>query len=145
MGDLGDAILDAMVVAAPGEHVGHGSGRRPFGVAGCEAELEAVIGQYRVDPVRHGRNRGIEEGRGGDAVGALKQLDEVERAGSVYRDEHVELAPGGLYLHDIDVEEADREGLNRFLAGFSPSRSRSRPMPWHCRQRFKYGMVGCSA
>jgi hypothetical protein len=45
-------------------------------------------------------------------------LDEGKLAGSVYRDEQVELAFGGLYLRDVDVEEADRVGLEPLLGWF---------------------------
>lgn len=118
MVDPGEAKLDAMVAAVHGEHVGHGPGRGPIGMTGCEAELDAVIGQHRMDPVGHGRDEGFEEGGRGDAIGAFRQLDQGELAGSVYRDEQVELAFGGLQLGDVDVEEADRVGLELLLGGF---------------------------
>jgi hypothetical protein len=45
-------------------------------------------------------------------------LDEGELAGSVHRDEHGELAFGGLRLRDVDVEEAGRVGLEPLLGWF---------------------------
>ena len=62
MVDLGEAMLDAMGVAAHGEHVGHGSRCGPVGVAGREAELDAVVDKHGVDAIGHGGDQGIEEG-----------------------------------------------------------------------------------
>jgi hypothetical protein len=105
--DLGEAVLDAVLLAAHGEHVGHVAGRRAIGVARGEAELDAVTGQNGVDPIGHGRDEGFEKGGGGDARGAVGQLDEGELAGAVDGHEQVELALSGLHLGDVEVEKAD--------------------------------------
>ena len=54
MVDAGEAVLDAMLLASHGEHVGHVPGRGPVGVTWREAKLDAVVGEHGVDPVRHG-------------------------------------------------------------------------------------------
>ena len=119
MVDLGtaalDPVLDAVLAAAHGEHVCDEAGGGPVGVARREAELDAVVGEHRVDAVRHGLDQGDEEGRRGDAGGALDQLDKGELAGAIDGDEQVELAFRGLRLGDVDVEEADRVALEGLL------------------------------
>lgn len=106
-----EAVLDAMFFASHGEHAGHVAGRWPAGVARCEAELDAVVGEHSVDAVWQGGDEGFDEGGGCDAGGALDQLDGGELAGAVDGDEQVELALGGLRLGDVDVEVADGIGL----------------------------------
>lgn len=64
MVDLGEAMLDAVLPAAHGEHVGHVSSRRPISMAQRIAELDAVVGQNRVDVVGNGGDRGFDR-RGG--------------------------------------------------------------------------------
>ena len=70
-----------------------------------QAELDAVVGQYRVDFVRDGFDERDEEGRSGDAIGFLDQLNEGELRRAVDGDEEVELSLGSLHFGDVDVEE----------------------------------------
>jgi hypothetical protein len=46
-----EAVLDVVVAAAEVEHVGHVSGGQDIGAACWVAELNAVVGQHRVDLV----------------------------------------------------------------------------------------------
>lgn len=48
---FGEAVLDAVLAAPRVEHVGHVAGGRAIGVARRVVELDAVVGQNRVDPV----------------------------------------------------------------------------------------------
>ena len=80
-----------------------------------QAELDAVVGQYRVDFVRDGFDEPDEEGRSGDAIGFLDQLNEGELRRAVDGDEEVELSLGGLHFGDVDVEEADGIGFEPLL------------------------------
>ena len=48
-----------------------------------QAELDAVVGQYRVDLVRDGFDERDEEGRSGDAIGFLDQLDASKNSGRI--------------------------------------------------------------
>ena len=74
-------------------------------------ELDAVVGQDRVDAVRHGCQQVFEELSRGSPVSLVDQLGDRELAGAVDADEQIQLAFGGLHLSDIDVEEADRVAL----------------------------------
>jgi len=61
-----------------------------------QAELNAVVGQYRVDFVWDGFDERDEEGRSSDAIGFLDKLNEGELRRAVDGDEKVELSLGGL-------------------------------------------------
>lgn len=71
-----------------------------------------------MDPVRNGLDQGHEEGRCRDARGFLDQLHEGKLAGPVDGHEEMELSLGRPDLGDVDVEEADRAGLERPLRRF---------------------------
>ena len=62
MVDLGEAVLDVVLATAHGEHVRHIASSRAGGVARRIPELDAVVGQDRVDLVRHGCDQGGQEG-----------------------------------------------------------------------------------
>jgi len=57
--DLGQPMFDAVLSAAHIEHMRHESRRRSIGVARREGELNAVIGEHRVDFVGNSRDQGI--------------------------------------------------------------------------------------
>jgi hypothetical protein len=69
-----------------------------------------------VDLVGHCLDESCKEGRCGDAVGLVHQLDKGELARPVDGNEKVELSFSSLYLGDIDMKEPDRIGLE-FLLG----------------------------
>jgi transposase len=81
-------------------------------------ELDAVVGQDRVDAVGYGFEQMLEELPGRSPVSLVDQLGDRELAGAVDADEQVELAFGGLHLGDVDVEEADRVTLEELPLGF---------------------------
>jgi hypothetical protein len=56
--DLGEPMLDPVLAAAHVEHVGHVGCRGAIGVARRKGELDAVIGQHRVDLVGYGLDQG---------------------------------------------------------------------------------------
>jgi len=58
---------------------------------------------------------GMAELCGNHLAGSLVQLDEGELTGPVDRDEQPQLAFDGLHLGDVDVEVADRVGLELAL------------------------------
>lgn len=115
MVDLGEAMFDAVLPTVHREHVADVARRRTVGVAWREAELDAVVGQIRVDPVRYSCDQGDQEGRGCHPVRAVHQLHEGELARAIDCYEQVELALGGLNLGADDVEETDRVGLEPLL------------------------------
>lgn len=51
---LGEPMLGAIFLAAHVEHVGDVAGGGPAGVTRREGELDAIIGEHRVDLVGHG-------------------------------------------------------------------------------------------
>ena len=106
---LGEPVLDVVGLA---DHVEpHLAGPGGVAVAWLLGELDAVIGQDRVDAIRHGFQQVFEELPCCPAISLVDQLRDGELAGTVGADEQVELAFRGLHLSDIDVEEADRVAL----------------------------------
>jgi hypothetical protein len=77
---------------------------------------QAVVGQHRVHLVGHGLDEGAQEVGRDPARGPLVQLREGELAGAVDGHEQVELAGLGADLGEVEVEEADRVGLEALLA-----------------------------
>lgn len=115
---FGEPVLDVVRVA---DHV-EAHLARPGGVpvAGLLGELDAIVGQDRVDTVRHGFQQVLKELPRCAPVSLVDQLGDRELARSVYADEQVKLAFGGLHLGNIDVEETNRVALEalplRFVA-----------------------------
>ena len=62
--DLGQPMFDAIFPAAHIEHMRHVSCRRAVRVARRERELDAVVGENRMDLVGDSRDQSFEEGRG---------------------------------------------------------------------------------
>jgi hypothetical protein len=148
---LGEAMLDAMAAAGPVERMSSQQGRGALAVLGQIGELDAVIGEHGVDPVRHRLDQGVEEGRGGFDVGPLDELGKSELGRAIHRDEKVELALGGADFGEIDVEVADGIGLELLLSGgksalefrqAADAVARQAPVQ---RRASKLGMVACRA
>jgi hypothetical protein len=97
---LGQAVLDAVLLAAHVEHVGDVAGGWPIGIAGWEGELDTVVGEDGVDLIWHGLDQGHKKGGGRTARRLADHLHEGEFAGPV--DGDVELASGGLDLGNVD-------------------------------------------
>ena len=74
-------------------------------------EVEAVVRQNGVDPVRNRLDQGCQEVGRDTGCGLLVQLDERELGRAVDRDEQVESALLGPNLRDVYVEVADRVAL----------------------------------
>lgn len=72
--DLGEALLIAVLAAAHVEHVRDVAGSRAISTARGQPELDAVVGEHRVDLGGHSRSQSDLEGRGGDPVALLHQL-----------------------------------------------------------------------
>jgi hypothetical protein len=114
---LGQPMFDAVLAANLVETV-HPIARRPtVAVARQVGELDAVVGENRMQAIRRRRDQRFEEGDGRWAIGLLMQLHEGELRGSVDADEQVELAFLGPDFGDVDVKEADRVGLELLLRG----------------------------
>ena len=111
--DLGQPVLDVMLVADPVEDVVEG-----VFVVRHVGELDAVVGQHGVDGIGHGSDQIVQELGGDHLARFAMSLDERELAGAVDPHEQAQLSLGGLHLGDVDVEVADRVGLElalRFL------------------------------
>lgn len=80
---LGEAVLDAVLTAAHVEHVGHVAGGRAVGVTRRERELDAVVGQDRVDPVGDDLDHVIEEGRRRGSPRRSNKSDDRELARAI--------------------------------------------------------------
>jgi len=83
---------------------------RPGGVrvARLLGKLDAVVGQDRMDPVRHRFQQVFKELPRRSPVSLVDELGDREFTRAVDADEQVELAFGRLNLGDIHVKEADR-------------------------------------
>ena len=109
--------------------------------------MGSVVGEDGVDLVGDGGDQAAQEVSRGATRHLLMQFDEGELRGSVDGDEEIELALGGSNLGDVDMEIADRIGLELPLGrGFAFDLG-SLETPWRCKQRcnderVRCGMVG---
>ena len=76
-------------------------------VAASVCELDTVVGQHSVQPVRNGSDRVAQELSSGHLSRFLDELGEGRLACPVNADEQVELPFSNLHLGDVDVEVAD--------------------------------------
>src|ERR1700722_5835399 len=83
----------------------------PDGFALGIGEVDAVVGQHRMDLVGYRLDEGAQEVGCGARDCFDVQRSEGELAGAVDGDEEVELAFGGLHFGDVDMEEADGIGF----------------------------------
>jgi hypothetical protein len=114
--DFGKPMLDAVLAAAHVKHMGHVPGRWAIRVARRKRELNAVVGEHGVNFVRNGFYQRRQEGGGGRSAGLLHKLYEGELAGPVDRNIQIQLAFGRSDFGNVDVEVADRIGLELLLA-----------------------------
>src|SRR4051812_12556679 len=103
---------------------------RAVGPSARESKLDPIVGENRVDLVGNSRDQSFEEGRGGGPSRLPDQLHEGELAGAIDGDVKIELAFSGLDLRDVDVEIADRIGLELFLRRLAAFDLWQRLMPW---------------
>jgi hypothetical protein len=88
--------------------MGHVPCRWAIGVARSKREFNAVVGEHGVNFVRNGFDKRHQEDGRGRSAGLLHKLYEGKFAGPIDRNIQVQLAFGGLYFGDVDVEIADR-------------------------------------
>ncbi len=106
---LGQPVLDAVRLTDVVEAHRPGDDRVPVPRLLCE--LDAVVGGKCVDLVGHGLKHALPELPSGAPDSLLVELGHRELARAVNADKEIELALGGLHVGDVDVEEADRVGL----------------------------------
>jgi len=98
---FGEPMLDVVGLA---DHVeAHLTGPGGVPVAGLLGELDAVIGQDRVDAVGHGCQQVFEELSCCPAISLADKSGDREFARAVYADEQVELAFRSLRLGDTNM------------------------------------------
>ena len=112
---LGQPTLDAMLATDLVEAMDPEERRPTVPVLGQVGELGAVVGHDRVQTIGDGFEQGFQEGDGGRLICLLVQGCERELRGPVDGDEQMELALGRADLGNVDVDEADRIGLERTL------------------------------
>ena len=115
MFDFGEAVLDAVLLAAHIEHVSHVGRCRTVGVARREGKLDAVVCQDGVNLVWNGSDESFQESGCGGPSRFLHQLDEGEFARAIDSNIQIELPFGRLYLCDVDMKIPDRIGLEFLL------------------------------
>lgn len=102
---LGEAMLDVVGLA---DHVeAHFPREGGVPVARLICELDAVVGEDRLDPVRNGFEQALQELPCGLPVSLFYKLGDGELADAVDGDELLELVLGRFNLGDIHMEEAD--------------------------------------
>src|SRR5277367_2426934 len=105
---FGQAMVDAVQKTNPVKRVTTEASCRPSAVLRQVGELDAVVGENGVDPIRNGRDQRFQKGRGSSHVGTLNQLHESELRGAVDGHKEVKLALGSAHLGQIDMKVADR-------------------------------------
>src|SRR4028118_122170 len=112
---LREPMLDAVSFA---DHVEAARARKDgIPVPGLLGELDAIVGQKRVDAVRHDGEQFFEELAGRRPGGLLVEASDRELRRAVYGYEEVELTLFSSDLGDVHVEEADRVALKLLLGG----------------------------
>jgi hypothetical protein len=108
---LGQPMLDPMKEAEPVEGMATEARGWSLPVLRQIGELDAVVGEHGVDAIRDCFDEGLEERGSGSHIGTLHQFHDGELRGAVDGDEQVELAFSGPHLGQVDMEEADRTGV----------------------------------
>ncbi len=116
--DFGQPMFDPIFPAAHVEHVRHVFCCWAICVARRESELDAIVGENRMDFVRDCCDQPFQKGGGRPSAGLLDQLHDSEFAGAIDSDIEIEFSLGGLHFCDVDVEKADWVALKLFLRRF---------------------------
>ncbi len=90
------------------------------GLAAGIGKVNSVVGEHRVDFIGNSLDQREEKVSGDSCRGSLMQFDESEFRRAVDRHEHIEFALGGAHLGDVDMEIADRIGVELPLGGNFP-------------------------
>jgi len=114
---LGQTVADAMMTTDAIEGVSTPSCRNPSTVLRQIGELDSVVGEHGVDAIRNGPDECFEEGSGRLHIGFFHELDHSELRGPVDGHEEVEFAFGRSHFGQVDMEEADRIGVELLSPG----------------------------
>jgi len=113
---LGQSMFDPMKETEPVEGMATEARGWPLPVLRQIGELDAVVGEHGVDAIRNCFDERLEERGGGSHVGSLHEFNDGALRGAIDGYEQVEFALGGPHLSQVDVEEADRIGVELLLA-----------------------------
>ena len=98
-------MLDPVGLA---DHVeAHRSGIDGVAVPRLFGKLDAIVGQYSVDVIRHGLGHVLQKLPGGAPVGFFNELSHRELTRAVDADEEIELALGGMHFGNVYMKEPD--------------------------------------
>lgn len=106
------AVFDAVFLADPTKDVMEG-----VSVRAAVGELDAVVGEHRVQGVWHRRDHIAQELRCCHLVSRRMQFSERELGRSVDGNEEIELALSRLHFGDVNVEIADGVALEPLPGG----------------------------
>jgi|SRR5271170_941545 len=118
---FGKPVVDVVGKTDPVKRMTTEAGGWTSAVLGQVGELDAVVGEHRVDAIGHSGEQRLQECRGSPHVSTFDQFHEGELRGAIDGHEEVQLALGGAHLGQIDVEVADRTALEllpAWLAAF---------------------------
>ena len=113
MVDLGEPVFNPVVVADPIKDVVE----RIF-VMGVVCELDAIVGEYRVDGVGHGGHQIAQELRRNHLASLLVQLGVSELGRPIASDEQTQLSLDRLHLCDVDMKITNWVALECLLCRF---------------------------
>ncbi len=126
MARFGQAVIDVVLRTGELERMRPedlAAGHRLFdqrggrtGVARC-GEVSAVVGENRVDLVRHGRDQRPQEVTRHTPCGFLMQLGKGKLSRAINGHKQVEPPFFRVHLSDVDMEVADRVALELLLGG----------------------------
>ena len=117
---LGKPMLDPMKDTQPVEGMATQARCWPLPILRQIGELDAIVGEHGLDAIWNCLDKCVKERGGGLHIGALHEFNDSELRCAVDGYEQVELALGGPHLGQIDVEEADRIGVELLPARLVP-------------------------
>src|SRR6516164_2244687 len=126
---LGQPVLDVICITKHVEHVDAPPSRGPEPVRRQVCELDAIVGEHGVDLVGDSFDQSFQEVGSCPAIGLRMQLGVGPLRCPVDRHEQIELALLSSYLSNIEMEVADRIGLELPFGGFVAPRFRQATDP----------------
>jgi hypothetical protein len=103
-----EAVVDAVQKTEPVKRMAAKAGRGSLAILRQIGELDAIVREHGMDSIGDSRDQRLEESRRRLHVGTFDQLHESELRSAVDGHKEIELAFGGAYLGQIDMEVADR-------------------------------------
>jgi hypothetical protein len=108
---LSESVFDSMDITGAIEGMAAKSHGWPLPVLRQVGELDSVVGEYGVDAIRNCFDERFEEHRGVPRICFFDEFDHSEPRRSIDGHKQAEFTFGGSHLSQVDVEEADRIGV----------------------------------